>query len=107
MKKISPSLCLAILLMTSIALAADADKTVALSDTPAAVQKTITVQVADGKVDEINRTTQDGEIVFAVDYAAKSGDDRDFTVAEDGTLLSVGVELADLPAAVQKTIKAQ
>jgi uncharacterized membrane protein YkoI len=104
-----PSRIICILLATAIApaLVLGADKTVTLSDTPAAVQKTIAGQISDGKVNEINQTTEDGETVFEVDYTSKSGDDHDFTVSDDGTVVSVGMELSDTPEAVQKTIQAQ
>jgi uncharacterized membrane protein YkoI len=95
------------LAITSAAWAGDDAKTVALADTPAAVQKTIATQIGDGKTGDIDRTTENGETVFEVDYSTKAGDDGDFTVADDGTLLSVGVALTDTPAAVQKTVQAQ
>jgi uncharacterized membrane protein YkoI len=95
------------LAITSAAWAGDDAKTVALVDTPAAVQKTIATQIGDGKTGDIDRTTENGETVFEVDYSTKAGDDGDFTVADDGTLLSVGVALTDTPAAVQKTVQAQ
>jgi uncharacterized membrane protein YkoI len=107
MNKLLVSLCILYFVMGSPIFAADDAKTVAIADTPAAVQKTVAAQVGDGKVEDINRSMENGETVFEVDFATKAGDDRDFTVADDGTLLSVGVSLADTPAAVQKTIQAQ
>jgi len=87
--------------------AADAGKPVPLSETPSAVQKTISVKIGDGKLGEINRVSKNDETAFEVNFTTKSGDDRDVTVADDGTLLSLGVELAETPAAVQRTIQSQ
>src|SRR5580698_10486233 len=107
MKALRATLCILFLLVAGSLSAADSGKPVALSDTPTVVQKTIAAQINDGKVGDINQSTQDGETVFEVDFTAKSGDDHDFTVADDGTLLSVGVALSDTPAAVKKTIESQ
>lgn len=93
--------------VTTAVFAADDAKTVALSEAPAAVQKAIAAQIGDGKVEDIDRSKENGETVFEVNYSAKSGTEHDFTVADDGTLLSIGIALADVPAAVQKTIRAQ
>jgi hypothetical protein len=107
MKTFRVEFCLLIFLAAGNVRAAGDEKTVALSETPPSVQKTVAVQIGNGMVDEINRSTSSGEIVFEVDYTAKSGEDHDFTVAEDGTLLSIGVALSNTPAAVQKTIQGQ
>jgi hypothetical protein len=87
--------------------AADLGKPIVLSDLPAAVQKTINVQVGDGELADIEPTNEDGEATFDVSYSTKAGDERDFSVADDGTLLSVEVALDETPAAVQKTIRTQ
>ena len=87
--------------------AADDSKPVALAETPPAVQKTITAQIGAGNLGEIDRATEGGEFTFDINFTTKTGDERDFTVANDGTLLSVEVVLEDTPAAVQKTIQAQ
>ncbi len=83
------------------------DDTVKLSDTPAPVQKTIQAQVADGKMGGITRSIDDEETVFDVDLTAKDGSDRDFSVADDGTLLSTEVNLNETPVATQKTIQSE
>jgi len=88
-------------------LAADDSRTVALSETPAAVQKTINAQIGDGKLGDINVSVSGGETVYDAGLTAKDGQERDFTVAGDGTLLSTEVTLGETPAAVQKTIRAQ
>jgi uncharacterized membrane protein YkoI len=83
------------------------DVTVGLSDTPAAVQKTIQAQIGDGKMGDITKSAEDEDTVYDVDLATKDGSDRDFSVAQDGTLLSVEVSLEETPAAVQKTIRTE
>jgi hypothetical protein len=86
--------------------AAQSSKTVSIHQVPAAVKKTIEDQATGFKLGDIEREETDGELVYTA-TVNKSGQDRDFTVAEDGRLLSVEVELEETPAAVQKTIKAQ
>ncbi|HEY1790384.1 MAG TPA: hypothetical protein VGJ73_19715 [Verrucomicrobiae bacterium] len=84
-----------------------ADETVALSDAPAAVQKIVQAQAADGKMGDITRRAEDLDTVYDVDLTAKDGSERDFTVAHDGTLLSIEVTLDDTPAEVRQTIKSE
>jgi uncharacterized membrane protein YkoI len=80
-------------------------KTVALSATPIAVQKTIHAQVGDGQLGEIDKVLDSGETFYDVELSAKDGRERDFTVDEDGTLSSVEVALAETPAPAQKSIR--
>ena len=87
------------------AFAEDPATPAALSETPAAVQKTIQARVGDGKLGDIDKISENGGIVYEVGLTAKDGQDRDFTVAEDGTLSSAQVTLAETPAAVQKSIQ--
>jgi len=93
------------LVATNEVFAGDASRTVALSETPAAVQKTIQSQVGDGTLGEIDKVLNDGETAYDVELTAKDGSEHDFTVDEDGTLLSIEVALADTPALVQKAIQ--
>jgi len=90
---------------TCMALGADAAKPISLADTPPAVQKAVAARLGEGHVTEILPGTEDGQTVFEVDFTTKAGEDQDFTVADDGTVLNIGVALADTPAAVQKTIQ--
>ena len=87
--------------------AADDSKSVALSDTPSAVQKIINAQLGGGKLGGITQSKEDGETVFDVGLTDVSGNNRDFSVADDGTLLSYEVTLTEVPAAVQQTMHAQ
>jgi hypothetical protein len=84
-----------------------ADETVALSDTPTSVQKTIQAQVADGEMGDITKCAEDLDTVYDVVLTAKNGFERDFTVGQDGTLLSVELTLAETPAEVRQTIQFQ
>jgi len=83
----------------------DNSKAVSLSETPAVVQKTIQAQAGDGTLGEIDKDLDGGETVYNVELTAKDGTERDFTVDEDGTLLSVEVPLDETPAAVQKSVQ--
>jgi hypothetical protein len=113
MKKLLPvlfkrSIFLSFFLVAAVALcAADDSKPVVLSDTPLAVQKTINTQVGDGIPGGIFRSDENGTTTFDATFTAKTGGEHGFTVASDGTLLSVEVGQADTPPAVQKTIQAQ
>jgi len=98
------SICCASALAVS---AADDSRTVSLAESPAVVQKTINARIGDGKLGDINASISGGETVYEVGLTAKDGQERDFTVAGDGTLLSTEVTLDETPATVQKTIRAQ
>ena len=80
---------------------------VTLAETPAAVQKTVTVQVGAGKLEGIDKTFDDGEVGYEVVMTTKDGRERSFTVDQDGTLTSIEVTLAETPATVQKTVTTQ
>jgi uncharacterized membrane protein YkoI len=94
-------------LATTFAAFAGETKPVALSATPPAVQKTIAAQITAGKLGEIDQTIEDGETIFDVTFTTKTGVERDLSISGDGTALSIEVQMADTPAAVQNTIKAQ
>jgi uncharacterized membrane protein YkoI len=82
-------------------------KSVTFASLPAPVQNTITNQVADGRLGTIEQTNDSGQTNYDVTFTPKGGDERDFTVADDGTLLSLEMFYSELPAAVQKTIEVQ
>lgn len=88
-----------------VTFADDKSQAVSLSETPAAVQKVIQAQVGGGKMGEIDKTFDAGEMVYDVELTAADGSDRDFSVAEDGTLLSVEVQPAEMSAPAQSAIK--
>lgn len=83
---------------------ADDAKTIALSDAPTAVQSAIKDHVADGALGNIDQSKEDGDTVYDVTFTPKGGEERDFSVGEDGTLLNVEMFLPEVPAAVRKTI---
>lgn len=97
-----------LLLCASIcsASAGQGSKTVSIHQVPAAVKKTIEDQATGFKLGDIEREETDGEVTYTAKIS-KEGQESDFTVAEDGRLLTVEVELEETPSAVQKTIKAQ
>jgi uncharacterized membrane protein YkoI len=78
---------------------------VVLTETPAAVQKTIAAQLNGGTIDGIEKTQDDGEVAYDVDFTTKDGQERSFSVSDDGTLLSIQITLEDAPPAVQAAIK--
>src|SRR6266571_2171363 len=100
------SLLITLLAAARIAMAQDASTSVSLRELPVAVQKTIHEQLGSAKLGEIERNTEDGEVTFTVTIT-KGGEEREFTVGEDGKLLSVQVDLEEAPPAVQRVIKAQ
>ena len=90
---------------TLMAAAAEPTTTVQINQVPPAARRAIEQELAGAKITEIERDEDDGS--FTVSYKAKGGEERDFTVGEDGTLLSVEVALDEVPPPVQRTIKAQ
>ena len=78
---------------------------VAFTETPAAVQKVIQSQLGKNKLADIDRTSEGGETIFAVDLLAPNGDARSLSVAEDGKWFSLELPLSEAPGAVQKTIR--
>ena len=92
---------------TDATLAADKAKPIALTEIQPAVQKLIGARIGDGTLGDIERTDEKGEPAYVISFITKTGENQDFTVSEDGTLLSLGMPLAELPDAVQNTIRAQ
>jgi hypothetical protein len=78
---------------------------VELAETPIAVRTTIQKQIGTGTLDIIDKTFDNAEITYEVDFTTKDGAERSFTVGVDGKLQSVQVELAEVPAAVKKTVE--
>ncbi|MCA9279260.1 MAG: PepSY-like domain-containing protein [Phycisphaeraceae bacterium] len=106
---------------------ADSDEIVTLAQCPAAVQDTINAHLNGGTIQEIERTTDHGEVLYEVDVTSNEGV-IEFDVAEDGTFqgyeqddddngidddeeedddeTDVNVTLDEVPAAVKATILA-
>jgi len=76
---------------------------ITIEDAPAAVQKTVRSDCAGCELNSIDRNA-DG--TFDIDIL-RAGVDQSFTVADDGTILSVSVAMADVPSTVQATIQSQ
>jgi uncharacterized membrane protein YkoI len=78
-----------------------------LSDLPLAVQKTVRSELGGARVDEIERDTEDGKVVYEIEAETADGREIELEVAEDGTLLEKKEEirLTDVPAAVRATIE--
>ncbi|HEY2573949.1 MAG TPA: hypothetical protein VGH65_07765, partial [Verrucomicrobiaceae bacterium] len=68
--------------------AAESPKAVAFARLPDAVQKTIQSQWSGGKLGEIERIEEDGEVTYDGEITIR-GQERDFSISENGTLLSV------------------
>jgi len=101
-------LILSVFAITMSARAAEtATQTIPLDKAPPAVQKQIKSQVGGATLDEIEREEDNGEISYSVSFTRKNGEDSSLTVGEDGSLLGVEVQLKELPAAIQQTIKVQ
>ncbi|MEO8793298.1 MAG: hypothetical protein ABI464_13310 [Chthoniobacteraceae bacterium] len=79
---------------------------VALAETPAAVQKTVTGQVGAGKLDGIARIFAE-TTSYDVGMTAADGKQREFSVGADGKLLSIRVTLDETSPEVQRTIREQ
>jgi uncharacterized membrane protein YkoI len=108
MKKLLPVSLLILLILLfpfSACLADDDSILVPVNQTPLIVQKTIAARIADGTLDGIFRSQEDGETTYDVDFTAKASVEGGFTVAADGSLVSIEVALNDVPPAVQKTIQ--
>ena len=79
---------------------------VALAETPAAVQKAIETVAAGWGLNGIARNVEDAGATYDVEVT-KNGRTQNFTVDDDGTLMSISVSVEETPAAVQKAIQAQ
>jgi hypothetical protein len=72
-----------------LANSARAQKTVCLKDVPAPAPKTIQASLAGATLDEIEQNDEDGQVSYTANIT-RHGQERDFTVAPDGKLLSEG-----------------
>ncbi len=79
---------------------------VALGETPETVQKIIKTKTSKATLDEINKVTERGVITYEIDFTQGTRE-RDFTVNNQGQLLTEKVFFEELPTAMQKTITAK
>ncbi len=93
------------LLLASTGLARAEAKALDLKDTPKPVQKAVQLWMAGGSLDSLDQVQEPGRVTYEIEFTNKAGKPRDFTLAENGTLLSLEIALADAPAPVQKTLK--
>jgi uncharacterized membrane protein YkoI len=82
------------------------DQQVFLPELPTNVQKTIQTQVGPSTLGDIYRSTENDGVVYDVEMTG-AGKTRSFTVGSGGELESVEVFMAELPPAVQQTIRKQ
>jgi uncharacterized membrane protein YkoI len=78
---------------------------ITLAELPEAVQKAINAKSEGGKLGEIEKVEEDDDVSYEVGLV-KDGKDRDFSVDDEGALLSEQVYFPETPAPVQKTIRA-
>ena len=99
-----PKFNLYLAIMLFVAPACFSFETIKLDQLSMVIQKTIQTQIGQGKLDSIEKFVEDGEAIYDVEMT-KEGKVRDFSVSENGELLTIEVFLAEAPAAVQKTIE--
>lgn len=75
------------------------------AELPVPVQKAMKQHVGTGKTGKVEKVFADGSAIFEVEFS-RSGRTGEFTLSEDGALLSRLVLLKEAPAAAQKTILA-
>jgi hypothetical protein len=99
--------CLTIVLCVT-AMAVAAEKKVARSALPPAVEKTVQAQAQGATVKGISSETEDGVFQYEVEMTF-NGHGKDIAIAKDGTLLEVEEEVAmsSLPARVQSALTAK
>lgn len=97
-------ICAALVCLVATALAADKPQKVKLAAVPPAVRQAIREQLPTGRPDAIERTVEDGRVIYEVNIT-RDGTERYFSVSEEGKLLTLQVRLDETPAAVQKTIQ--
>ena len=68
------------------------EQKIALTDMPAAVQKTIQDNLGGGTITETARETEEGETVYQAHVKKSGGQEVEIRVAEDGKLIGVGKE---------------
>jgi uncharacterized membrane protein YkoI len=75
-----------------------------LGETPRPIQQAIRKQVDGGRIEEITKNTEDGEVSYDVEMT-KNGKARTFTLDESGELKEMQVFLDELPDPVRKALQ--
>jgi hypothetical protein len=83
------------------------DEETSLDELPGSLQAAIKAQVGRGSLEGIDKTFDDGDTSYVATITSRDGRQRDFAFNEDGTLSSMEVTVADLPAPLQAAVKAQ
>jgi len=78
---------------------------IGLEETPVVVRKTIEKQLVQGELVSVEKMFEDGVEAYEVEMTTADRAKRSFTVATNGILARLQMQLAELPAAVQKTIE--
>jgi hypothetical protein len=68
------------------------EQKIALTDMPAAVQKTIQDKLGGGTITETTKEMKKGKTVYQAHVKKSGGQEVEIKVAEDGTLIGVGKE---------------
>ena len=68
---------------------------VAMTELPAAVQKTIQDNLAGGTVAETAKVTEEGRTYYEAEVRKSGGEQVEIKVAEDGSLVGIGKEEED------------
>ncbi len=77
-----------------------------LAETPEPVQKIVRSELGKGKLGEIERTIEDGEIIFDVDII-RNGKPRLLSVAASGQWFTLEMGLLETPLPVRRAIRQQ
>jgi uncharacterized membrane protein YkoI len=77
---------------------------VTLPELPAPLQAAIKAQVGGDTLQSIDKTFDGGEVIYDASVTGADGRERDFSVSDQGVLVSREVAMSDAPAAVQRTI---
>lgn len=87
------ALCLT-LAVVSFAGKCEKEEEVTLDQCPAAVQATLKEQAKGGTIDEIEKVTEDGKVIYEAEIT-KDGKEYEVEIAEDGTLLETELDDGD------------
>jgi uncharacterized membrane protein YkoI len=71
------------------------------------VQKTITGQLAGGKLRSLDKEHDDDGITYDVELTAADGQEKSFTLAANGAIMSEQVSLQEVTPAARRSIKEQ
>lgn len=70
------------------ALPAWAGEAIPLDQVPEQARQTIQQHVGEGTIEEVERDTENGKVVYEVEYEDAAGEDYELKVSEDGQLLA-------------------